>query len=81
MKHERFARQADGRLQERSDFMERPSDNMAHTAQERSDSTHEATAHTVSARHQVPQTAHICQADPRSYPKKGRPGDDAKLCT
>ena len=51
MEHERFARQADGRLQERSDFMERPSDNMAHTAQERSDSTHEATAHTVSARH------------------------------
>ena len=44
MEHERFARQADGRLQERSDFMERPSDNMAHTAQERSDSTHKATA-------------------------------------
>ena len=30
---------------------------------------------------EVPQRAHICQADPRSYPKKGRPGDDAKLCT
>ena len=72
MEHERFARQADGRLQERSDFMERPSDNMAHTAQERSDSTHGlCPAHTAvyaRGRHTLQERSVFARHTPYSCP-------------